>query len=313
MRENTRYPTIPAGAIAGALTSLVALTTTIGAADAFNARRPEQPQMLHYVNNGVGFNVENINGNSGEDIYVKIQYPPDSVAGDGKKSWVRIIGMPETISFSKGTKINDVWFLSLADLDNLVLKSPDGYRGNFEAKFFLMRGSRTVVSIVGKATIQVDLNPRRKVAARTSRSFTSPTEEVRPRSKLAPYANTEAERRMEKRAKKLLKMGDFASARLIYENYALKGSARAAFGMGQTYDPMFLKKFIVRGLKPNPKKAKQWYQKAIELGSQRLNFHGGRKLEFEDFVQILSEPLGYNSRRVTDIQREALSDLYKKL
>ncbi len=313
MRESTRYSVIPASVLAGALTSVVALTTTIDTAEAFNPGSVETPHILQYVRDSVSFSVDNIQGQSGQDIYVKINHPSDPGTGDGKKSWVRIIGMPEALSFSKGTKINDVWFMSLGDLDNLVLKSPDGYKGNFEAKFFLMRGSRTVVSIVGKATVQVDLAPGRKQAPVREQTVRK-NRPATPRSNI-PQAlvMSDAERNMNQRAEKLLKMGDFASARLIYENFAFKGSASACFALGQTYDPMFLRRFVVRGLRPNPKKAKKWYKKAIKLGTQRLNFHGGRNLEFEDFVQILADPLGYNSRKVTDIQREVLLELYKKL
>jgi TPR repeat protein len=69
------------------------------------------------------------------------------------------------------------------------------------------------------------------------------------------------------RAEQFLKNADIAGARLMFENLALRGSARAAFAMGQTYDPEFLKTMAVNGLRPDVEQAKSWYRKALELGS----------------------------------------------
>jgi TPR repeat protein len=69
------------------------------------------------------------------------------------------------------------------------------------------------------------------------------------------------------RARALIENADIAAARLIYEAMAFKGSAPAAFAMGQTFDPDFLRNFTVGGLKPDIARAKKWYKKAVELGS----------------------------------------------
>jgi TPR repeat protein len=69
------------------------------------------------------------------------------------------------------------------------------------------------------------------------------------------------------RAEQFLKNADIAGARLMFENLALRGSAQAAFAMGQTYDPEFLKTLVVQGLRPDVEQAKSWYRKALELGS----------------------------------------------
>jgi TPR repeat protein len=69
------------------------------------------------------------------------------------------------------------------------------------------------------------------------------------------------------RAEQFLANADIAGARLLYETLAMKGSARAAFAMGQTYDGRFLRNIQLQGLRPDPAEARKWYGLAIELGS----------------------------------------------
>lgn len=69
------------------------------------------------------------------------------------------------------------------------------------------------------------------------------------------------------RAREVLKSSDISAARLIYESLAMKGSADAAFAMARTFDPEFYRDMPAAGLKPNIETARQWYQKAAELGS----------------------------------------------
>ncbi len=312
MGERTHYSAITACFSAiGALIGCAILISTINTVEAFSIGKMQSPGILHYVKNGSGFKVEDINGNSGEDIYVKIHYPRGLNPGNGAKAWVRIIGMPEALSFSKGTKINDIWFMSIADLNNLVLKSPKEFQGSFAAKFFLMRGNKSVVSIVGKSEIQVELSPRRRTAVKKAPAA-SETVTALVAVEQQPLPMTDTERHMNDRASKLLKMGDFASARLIYENYALKGSAHASFAMGKTFDPEFFRKFVVHGLKPDAEKAKKWYQKAATLGAKGLDLQKQSSSGFEGFVTALSKRLGFNSKDVTNIQRDALVNVYKK-
>lgn len=70
------------------------------------------------------------------------------------------------------------------------------------------------------------------------------------------------------RAAEFLANSDIAAVRLIYETLAMRGSARAAFAMGQTYDPEFLAGRRIEGLRPDIENARRWYRRAIALGSQ---------------------------------------------
>lgn len=64
-----------------------------------------------------------------------------------------------------------------------------------------------------------------------------------------------------------LKRGDLASARLLLRRAADAGSAEAALMLGSTFDPLTIQQLDVIGVEPDVARARQWYQKAAELGS----------------------------------------------
>jgi len=72
----------------------------------------------------------------------------------------------------------------------------------------------------------------------------------------------EEEARYLKRGDELLKLGDVASARLILEHAARRESTRAMTALAKTYDPDYLAKLGVRGVKPDIDQAIVWYERA---------------------------------------------------
>jgi hypothetical protein len=72
---------------------------------------------------------------------------------------------------------------------------------------------------------------------------------------------------MMSRAKSLMAIGDISSARLLLERAAEAQQADAAFMLGQTYDPAVLGSQDIRSITPDPAMARNWYQKAAQLGS----------------------------------------------
>ena len=60
--------------------------------------------------------------------------------------------------------------------------------------------------------------------------------------------------------------GDFSAARRFYLSAAQKGDAVAAKSLGRLYDPAYLRHIVVGGLAPDPALARQWYERAIQLG-----------------------------------------------
>ena len=69
------------------------------------------------------------------------------------------------------------------------------------------------------------------------------------------------------RARALVKANDIAAARLIFTRLATNGVAEAAFDLGQTYDPDFLRTMHIAGLEPDLEVARRWYTKAAALGN----------------------------------------------
>jgi len=61
--------------------------------------------------------------------------------------------------------------------------------------------------------------------------------------------------------------GDVASARLFYERAAGVGEARAAVKLGETFDPAFLGRLNLRGVRADPGMALFWYRRARDLGA----------------------------------------------
>ena len=65
-----------------------------------------------------------------------------------------------------------------------------------------------------------------------------------------------------------LKAGDIASARLLLRRAAEAGSASAALTLGTTFDPLVIQQLGAFGVVPDVAQARQWYEKAEQLGSE---------------------------------------------
>jgi hypothetical protein len=73
--------------------------------------------------------------------------------------------------------------------------------------------------------------------------------------------------RLIKHGKDLLKSGDFAAARLLFERAAGAGSVDAALALGSTYDPLIIKQLGAIAVTPDINSARKWYQIAADRGS----------------------------------------------
>jgi TPR repeat protein len=70
-----------------------------------------------------------------------------------------------------------------------------------------------------------------------------------------------------KKGNEELEAGNVSSARLLYEYAADVGLAQAAMALAATFDADELAKLNVRGVAPNPKEARRWYERARQLGA----------------------------------------------
>ena len=70
-----------------------------------------------------------------------------------------------------------------------------------------------------------------------------------------------------KRGNEFIANGDLAAARLLLRRAAEAGSAEAALALGATFDPVVMQRLGAIGTAPDSAQARQWYQRAAELGS----------------------------------------------
>ena len=70
-----------------------------------------------------------------------------------------------------------------------------------------------------------------------------------------------------KRGKDAFSTGDLASARLLLRRAVEAGSAEAALALGATFDPLVIRRLGEIGAAPDAAQARQWYQRAVALGS----------------------------------------------
>jgi hypothetical protein len=99
----------------------------------------------------------------------------------------------------------------------------------------------------------------------------SATPEPRPASPPPPSASalsSDEAASLLKRGQDLLAAGDVASARLMLTLVAEAGNAEACFILAGTFDPTILVNLRVIGVQGEPAKARAWYARAAELGSQ---------------------------------------------
>jgi TPR repeat protein len=101
-------------------------------------------------------------------------------------------------------------------------------------------------------------------AAPTMPQAAAPPAPARPS---VPLARDEVATLM-KRGQDLLAAGDIASARLILARLAASGEADAALLLAGTYDAAELAKARFVGAVPDAVKARAWYERAAEQGSQ---------------------------------------------
>jgi TPR repeat protein len=59
----------------------------------------------------------------------------------------------------------------------------------------------------------------------------------------------------------------------LLKRAAIAGNAQAALELGLTYDPVLLAQLGVLGFAPDAGQAREWYDKAIKLGSTEASRH----------------------------------------
>jgi hypothetical protein len=181
-----------------------------------------------------------------QDISFPIELDAAGSAIDSLK--VVITGLPVAARMSQGTRAaNGAWTVDATRLTDLKLTMPQG----------TSREQLTVMLVNGAGVQLARLHP---------------TIDIRPESDLKASLGKND---IEDRASSLLEQGkariadgDVIGARMLFKKGADAGDARAAMAMGATFDPNLFASLQVQGMVPDVKAARQWYERAINLGSK---------------------------------------------
>jgi len=94
-------------------------------------------------------------------------------------------------------------------------------------------------------------------------------------------------------------VGDIVAARMVFQRAAETGDAGAAMALGATYDPLILARLGAVGMVADVSKARSWYEKAKEFGSQEAP----RRLEqlrTADRIHNIYQHAALTSRTIPD-------------
>jgi hypothetical protein len=192
----------------------------------------------------------------------------DSSGGES----VFLSGLENGTRLSAGTPLGSKgWRISAKDIGSVMAYAPVNYIGAMHAAINLHAANN---SILDTQVVRLEWLPKTqqtKVEPQQQPTPPQPTVAAQPKPQLDP----EEIGRLIRRGQQLLQTGDIAPARLMLQRAAMAGSGQAALVLGGTYDPEVLREIGVLGFAANPAKAREWYQKALELGANEAS----RRLE----------------------------------
>ncbi len=227
------------------------------------------------------FIVDPVVGVAGKDASIDVKLP-SGVALDA--AFIVLRDLPAWTKLSSGRQMNGLWMVSASQVPSLKMSVPADKHGNFsfEVDLIVSAGetpiTRKVLAEISSSTGEAEV----AVAARDPLSpqpeMIKPPEAVTNKGPL--IIDQALEEKWLERGTRLLRAGDVSAARLAFSHLAEQGSGRAALAMGMTYDPNQPSSRIVSGLKPDRKRAKFWYQRALSLGNEAAR-SSLRQLEIE--------------------------------
>lgn len=210
---------------------------------------------------------------------------------DGLEVSVMVQGVPQGATLTAGSRISGgTWILEEGEIGNVALITPQSYAAGeveLEVAFVKSDGkipdSRLITVVVepaqppvspvthGLAAVDAGKAPPVPVPALTAARGPAPggtAAEQAPtadpaivRSKM-PKLSSEEEQRLLARADELLKLKDIASARLLLEHAARRGSTDAMLTLAKTFDPKQISALGLGNVQPDITQANAWYERA---------------------------------------------------
>jgi TPR repeat protein len=208
--------------------------------------------------------------------------PPDAVPHN---SFVRLRGLPPTAALSEGYSIGPgSWAVPLAALPELKITLPAGSTGRSDIVVTLVAIDGSVLAEASSTLAVAAARKPDPKAARASTASNPPAvasmlragvvegaERSAPPSEPVTQATTPQDReralRLVKKGDEQLSEGNVAAARLFYERAAEAGLAQGAMALAATFDAVELARLGVRGIQPDAKQARRWYERARQLGA----------------------------------------------
>lgn len=184
--------------------------------------------------------------------------------------------LPEGWTLSSGTSLAPSgWQVPVNDLAAAMIRPPPHFAGALDLALELRLADDTVVD---RSSMRREWTGVASAAAAVPRdAATSPASglvESLLRGPVRQLPPDEIESFLV-RGHQLLRNGDAASARLLFQRAAQARDPRAALAIASTYDPFILRELGLHGLASDVALARSWYEVARELGSrdaqERLN------------------------------------------
>jgi hypothetical protein len=171
---------------------------------------------------------------------------------------VTVAGLAKDTELSLGTFLGSAgWLVPARDLDQTFVGARVNFVGIMDATAILHSSGG---ELLDSQAIRFEWIPRNR------EGLTSPLGPPAPMPVPAPLA-PEQIATLIKLGQDLLKHGDIASARFLFKRAAIEGNAQAAFELGLTFDQPLLAQSGVLGIGPDVGQAREWYERAIKLGS----------------------------------------------
>src|SRR5262245_43347098 len=185
-----------------------------------------------------------IEAKPGEEVPFDIAI--DSVDMLPARSIIAIRGIPQGATFSQGRPYgSSEWSLTPDEVGDLQIHLPKGTTEGTDMRIELVGADGTTLA---SATTRLDVaeDPRAALILRSD----------------------EGDRIEDliKHGQKMVEVGYLAGARAYFKRAVEAGSGEAALLLGACYDPAFIEKIGAQGIKPDPREARNWYERAKQLG-----------------------------------------------